>query len=212
MQQQTRVIVNVLVETNRQIPTIQNVEKQLKSQRSCTPTRSWMCQSCANAKNQSSRPPRRQSEFLRSSHQLQCGLRHTRADGSSACLATAASGRLPLDSAHKTLVVQMMTEVPRSSLSTSPDVSEDDRHSVMSTLKGVNPLSKEEGVLRQSSQTVSQPVSAVGQAPEEQIHQQDDQAIVRACDGERDHVKCSSCDATPSTNHPDSSDATTGFQ
>ena len=75
VQQQTRVIVNVLVETNRQIPTIQNVEKQLRTQRSCTPKRSWMCQSCANAKNQSSRPPRRQSEFLRSSHQLQCGLR-----------------------------------------------------------------------------------------------------------------------------------------
>ena len=54
VQQQTRVIVNVLVETNRQIPTIQNVEKQLRSQRSCTPTRSWMCQSCANANRSSS--------------------------------------------------------------------------------------------------------------------------------------------------------------
>ena len=60
----------------------------------------------------------------------------------------AATGRHPLDSAHKTLVVQMMTEVPRYSLSRSPDVSEDDRHSVMSTRK-VNPLTKEECVLRQ---------------------------------------------------------------
>ena len=52
----------------------------------------------------------------------------------------------------------------------------------MSSRKGVNPLSKEECVLRQSSQAVSQPASTVGR-------QQDDRAVVRASDGERDRVK-----------------------
>ena len=58
-------IANVPVETHRQVPTVQNVEKQLRSHRPSTTTKSWMCQSCANADNQSSRRPRRQSEFLR---------------------------------------------------------------------------------------------------------------------------------------------------
>ena len=52
----------------------------------------------------------------------------------------------------------------------------------MSTGKGANPLSQEECVLRQSSQAVSQSASTVGR-------QQDDQAVVRASDGERDRVK-----------------------
>ena len=52
----------------------------------------------------------------------------------------------------------------------------------MSTGKGVNPLSQEECVFRQSSQAVSQSASTVGR-------QQDDQAVVRPSDGERDRVK-----------------------
>ena len=43
-----------------------------------------------------------------------------------------------------------MIKCPRSSLLTSPDVSEDNRHSVMSTRKGVNSLTKEECVFKQS--------------------------------------------------------------
>ena len=51
MQQRTlEQIVNVPAERHRQVPTIQNAEKQLTSQRPGTPTRSWMSQSCANAK------------------------------------------------------------------------------------------------------------------------------------------------------------------
>ena len=42
------------------------------------------------------------------------------------------------------------------SLSTSPDVSEDNRHSVMSTRKGVNPLTKEECVFQQSPSRVEE--------------------------------------------------------
>ena len=57
-QQSLEQIVNVLVERDRQVPTVQNVEKHLRSQRPGTPKRSWLCQSCANAKNESSRPPR----------------------------------------------------------------------------------------------------------------------------------------------------------
>ena len=40
-----------------------------------------------------------------------------------------------------------------------------------------------------SSQVLQQPVGGVGRAPEEQSHQRDDQAVVRASDGERDRVK-----------------------
>ena len=83
----------------------------------------------------------------------------------------------------------------RSSLTTSPDVSQVNRHSVMSTRKGVNPPSKEEGVLKQSSRTMSQPASTAGQAPEEQSHQQDDQTVVRPNDGERDWVKSNMSEA-----------------
>ena len=51
VQQQTLdQIVKVLVETHRQVPTIQNVAKQLRSHRPSTSTRSWMCQACAKAK------------------------------------------------------------------------------------------------------------------------------------------------------------------
>ena len=53
--------------------------------------------------------------------------------------------------------------------------------SVMSTCKLVNPLTKEECVLKQSSRRVSpQPVGGVGRAPEAQCHRRDDQAVVRA--------------------------------
>ena len=48
---------------------------------------------------------------------------------------------------------------------------------------------KEECADKQSSQTVSQPASTVGRAPEEPSHQQDDQAVVRSSGGERDRVK-----------------------
>ena len=51
----------------------------------------------------------------------------------------------------------------------------------MSTRQGVNPLTEEECVLKQSSRRVSpQPVGGVGRAPEEQSHQRDDQVVVRA--------------------------------
>ena len=56
--------------------------------------------------------------------------------------------------------------------------------SVMSACKGVNPLTKEECVMKQSPQAVSQqPVGSAGRVPEEQSRQRDDQAVVRASDG-----------------------------
>ena len=61
---------------------------------------------------------------------------------------------------------------------------------MVSTCKGVNPLTKEECVLKRSSRRVPpQPVGGVERAPEEQSHQRDGQVVVRASDGERDHVK-----------------------
>ena len=55
---------------------------------------------------------------------------------------------------------------------------------------GVCPQGKLMRSWKQSSRRVSQqPVDGVGRAPEEQSHQRDDQAVVRAGDGERDRVK-----------------------
>ena len=58
---------------------------------------------------------------------------------------------------------------------------------MVSARKGVNPLSKEECILKRSSQTVlQQPVSTVGRAPE---------TVVRASDGARDRVKSNMSEA-----------------
>ena len=60
----------------------------------------------------------------------------------------------------------------------------------MSGGKSVNLLTKEECVIKQSPHRVSQqPVGGVGRVPEEQSRQRDDQATVRASDGERDRVR-----------------------
>ena len=66
-------IVNVTGERDKDKSlTVQNVEKQLRSHKPSTSTRSWMCQACANAKNQPPRPPRRQSEFPQIQSEDQC--------------------------------------------------------------------------------------------------------------------------------------------
>ena len=87
----------------------------------------------------------------------------------SVCLMIAARGRLQLDSAHS-----------------GPESSDDDGGAPdpvqsLSGCKGVNPLTKEECVIKQSPQTVSQqPVGGVGRVPEET-----NQAVVRASDSEQ---------------------------
>ena len=75
---------------------------------------------------------------------------------------------------------------------------------MVSTRKGVNQPTKEESVFKQSRReskkhgsfklasahrALQQPVSTVGQAPEVQIRQRDDRAVVRVSGGERDRVK-----------------------
>ena len=56
--------------------------------------------------------------------------------------------------------------------------------------EGVCPQAKLTRRWKPSSQSVlQQPVSGAGRTPEEQSHQRDDQAVVRASDGERDRVK-----------------------
>ena len=57
-------------------------------------------------------------------------------------------------------------------------------------MQGPEPTHQGGVCLKQSSRRVSpQPVGGVGRASEEQSHQRNDQAAVRASDGERDRVK-----------------------